>query len=220
MSHLTIEVQKRDTRGKNANRKLRAAGQVPAVVYGAGKDSVAIQVGKRELDDLMRTASSDNVIFLLKMAGTDQSRHTMIREMQRNAVNGELFHVDFQRVLLDQKTHASVQIHLHGEPFGVKTEGGLLDFVTREIEVECLPDKIPPHIDVDVSEMRIGQHIEVKELELPEAVELLGDETRTIVSITAKKGVAEEEAEEEEEGLLEAATSEPEVIGKGKDDDD
>ena len=103
MSHLEIEVEKRETRGKNANRRTRVAGRVPAVVYGGGLDPLAIQVGRRQFEEHLRTAGSENAVFLLKLAGTGDSRHTMIREMQQDPVTGELIHVDFYRILLDRK---------------------------------------------------------------------------------------------------------------------
>lgn len=217
MSHLEIEVEKRETRGKNANRRLRTGGRIPAVVYGGGLDPLAIQVGKRQFEDLLRTAGSENAVFLLKLAGTAESRHTMIREMQQDAVTGELIHVDFHRILLDRKVRAMVPIELHGTAEGVKNEGGLLDFVTREVEVECLPDKIPINLTVDVSPLHVGQHLEARQLELPEDVTLHVEPERVIVSVSGRRGGAEDEVEEEE-GLLEKVTVEPEVIKKGKDE--
>lgn len=219
MSHLEIEVEKRETRGKNANRRLRSEGRLPAVVYGGGVDPLAIQIEIRTLEDLMRTAGSENAVFLLKLAGTKESRHTMIRELQQDAVTGELIHVDFQRILLDQKVRVMVPIELHGTAQGVKNEGGLLDFVTREVEVECLPDKIPVSLPIDVGPLHVGQHLEVAQLELPEGVALHVEPERVLVSVTARRGGPEDEVEEEEE-LLEKVTAEPEVIKRGKDEED
>lgn len=219
MSHLTVEVEKRDSRGKNTNRRLRAAGQVPAVVYGGGKEPVAIQVGQRQFENLMRSAGNENAVFLLKMAGTDQSRHTMIRELQQDPINGKLIHIDFLRVVMDQAVKAMVPVEIHGLATGVKNEGGILDFVTREVEVQCLPDKIPVHLDVDVSELHIGQHLEAKDLELPEGVEILEAPERVLVSISAPKGGAEDEVDEDGD-LIEKETAEPEVIKRGKGEDE
>ncbi len=218
MSHVTIEVEPRDSGGKNANRRLRAAGQIPAVVYGAGKEPVPIQIKERAFEDFLKAAGGENAIFLLQLTGTDKSRHTMIREMQRNHLTGDLLHVDFLRVMLDQKVRASVRIEVRGEPEGVKTEGGLLDFVTREVEVQCLPEKIPTHFELDVSALNIGQHLEAKDLEMPEDVELQVAPERVIVSIAGPRGGAEDE--EVEEDLLEKITAEPEIIGRGKPDEE
>lgn len=216
MSHINIEVTKRETRGKNANRRLRAAGRVPAVVYGGGREPVAIDLGKRQIEELLKTAGGENAVFLLKMVGTDQSRHTMLREIQQDPITGDLIHVDFQRVSLDEKVRVTVQIELRGEAFGVKNEGGLLDFVTRDVEVECLPDKIPPFLEVDVSDLHVGQHVEARQIGLPEDVVLHVEPERVIASLVARRGPGLEEAEEAEEGLLEQVTAEPEVIKRGK----
>lgn len=215
MSDFTLEVSKRETKGKNANRQLRASGKVPAVVYGRGKPPVAIEVEQRSFDELLRK-SNDNPVFLLKMVGTDQSRHTMIRELQRNPVTGKLIHVDFQRVDLDEKVRVDVAIEIHGEAFGVKTEGGLLDFITREVEVLCLPNKIPAKIDVDVTEFHVGQHLEAGQLELPDDVELHVEPSRVILSISGK--MMAEEDDVEDDGMIEKVSAEPEVIGRKADE--
>jgi len=219
MSDFTIEVEPRETRGKNANRRIRAAGGIPAVVYGGGKDPVPIQVDRRRFRELLKSEGGENAVFLLKLAGTDKSRHTMIREMQMDVIRGEPIHVDFQRILLDQVVRVAVPIELHGTPYGVKTEGGFMDFVTREVEVECLPDKIPTRLDLDVSMLHAGHHVEAEVLELPEGVTLVAEPTKVIVSVAVHRGGAEAEAAEEEE-LLEKITAEPEVIGRGKDEED
>lgn len=220
MSHINIEVTQRETRGKNANRQLRAAGRVPAVVYGGGREPVAIDLGKRQIEELLKTAGGENAVFLLKLAGTDKSRHTMLREIQQDAITGDLIHVDFQRVNLDEKVRVAVQIELHGEATGVKNEGGLLDFVTREVEVECLPDKIPSRLEVDVSGLHVGQHVEAGQLALPEGVELLVEAERVIASLVARRGPSLEEAAAEAEQLIEQVAAEPEVIKRGKAEDE
>ena len=219
MSELTLEVSRRENIGKNKNRQLRAQGMVPAVVYGGGKDPVKIQVMQRKMEDLLRNSDSDNPVFLLKLADSDKSRHTMIRELQTDAITGAMIHIDFQRILLDQAVHVTVPIELHGEAYGVKTESGMLDFITREIEIECLPTKIPTRINLDVTELRVGQHVEAGALELPEGVVLLEDVQRTIISLSHGR-LEEEAADGEDDGLLEPASLEPEVIGKGSADAD
>ena len=214
MSEITLEVSRRETIGKNKNRQLRSEGYIPAVVYGGGRDPVKIQVGQRKMEELLRNAESDNPVFLLKLADSDKSRHTMIKELQTNSVTGKMIHIDFQRVLLDQAVHVTVPIELQGEAYGVKTEGGLLDFITRDIEVECLPTKIPAHLTLDVTDLHVGQTVEAGDLELPEGVSLREDANRTIVSLSHGRK-AEEEEEGEGDGLLEQVAQEPEVIGKG-----
>lgn len=213
MSEMTIEVQERAGIGKGSNRKLRAAGKIPAVVYGGGKNPVPIEVDRRELRDLLRKSSSENAVFLLKLGDTGKSRHTMIRDLQVDPVSREIIHVDFQRVNMSEKVRVAVAVELTGTPAGVKNEGGVLDFVTREVEVECLPSDIPPHLTVDVSALNIGQHVEVSDLQLPSSVTMLEDEDRVIASVGHPRVIEVEETEEE---LLEAEMLEPEVIGRGK----
>ncbi len=218
MEESTVEVHTREETGKNANRRLRATGQVPAVVYGAGKDSLSIQVETRQVKELLKSASGENTVFLLKLSGTDKSRHTMIRELQTDSITGEMIHIDFQRVMLDQVVRVNVPVELQGEAFGVHTDGGILDFVTREVAVECLPGNIPPAIVLDVSELLIGQHVEAGQLEMPESVTMLEDVERVIVSIAQRKLV--EEVVEEDEGLLTAEAEEPEVVGEAPETED
>ncbi len=216
MEDSRIEVHPREAKGKNANRRLRAQGQVPAVVYGGGKDPVPIQVERRSVEDLLKSAAGQNTVFLLEMAGTEKSRHAMIWDRQTDSVTGEMLHLDFQRVFLDQKVRVTVPVEVCGEALGVRNEGGMLDFVTRELEVECLPDRIPAHIELDTTELHIGQHVEAGQIELPEGVALAGDPGRVLVSVVLRR-VAEEEEEEEEE-LLEAPSAEPEVVGRDKEE--
>lgn len=203
---MTIEVQPRQETGKNANRRARAAGKIPAVVYGGGKESVAIEVDRKTLVDTMKGHSGENPIFLLKLG--DKERHAMIRNMDVDPLSRQVIHIDFQRVVMDQKVRVTVPVVLVGTAVGVKTEGGMLDFVTREIHVECLPGDIPPHVDFDVTGVHVGQHVEAKDLPLPKGVELLDDPDKVIVSL----GHARLEAE----GEGAADRAEPEVIKKAK----
>jgi len=217
MSEIVLEVHERQAANKNANRRLRASGHVPAVVYGSKLDPAPIQVEERKMRDLLRSQKGGNIVFLLKLHGTEQSRHVMIRELQTDSISGEMIHIDFQRILMDQKVRVQVQIELEGEPVGVKTEGGLVDFVTREVELECLPNNIPSQITVDISELHVGQHLEAKDLELPKDVEL-HDPDRVIVSISQPQKAEAEETEEDE--LLESEAAEPEVVQRGKTEDE
>jgi len=203
---LTIEVQPREKTGKNANRRSRSAGKIPAVVYGGGKESVAIEVDRKTLIDMVKGHSGENPIFLLKLG--DKERHAMIRHTQVHPVSRQVIHIDFQRVLLDQKVRVAVPVELVGTAYGVKTEGGMLDFVTREVHVECLPGQIPKHLEVDVTEMHVGDHVEAKDLKLPEGVVLLDEPDRVIASL----GHGRIETDETAEG----ATAEPELIKQRK----
>ena len=220
MSEIVLEVHEREATGKNANRRLRAGGEVPAVVYGAGLEPSAIRVPERKVVEILKSGSGGNTVFLLQLHGTDKKRHAMIRELQTDSLTGEMIHIDFQRILMDQKVRVMVPIELEGEAEGVKTEGGLIDFVTREVEVECLPGKIPQHITLDVTPLHIGQHVEAGELELPEGVSLHVDPERVIVSLAVRRVVEEVAEEGEEDLLIEAEAEEPEVIQRGKAEDE
>jgi large subunit ribosomal protein L25 len=208
---LIIEVNRREETGKSANRRLRREEMIPAVVYGGGKEPVAIQVPRKTLIDLFKSGGSENRIFLLKLGDTGQSRHAMIRDMQIHPITRKVEHVDFMRIDMTKTIRVRVHITLEGIAYGVRTEMGLLDFVTREVEVECLPTAIPQEIKVDVTEVRIGQHLEVKDIKLPAGVKLVEDEDRVIVSVAHPKVEAEAAA-----AGTEAAAAEPEVIAKGK----
>jgi large subunit ribosomal protein L25 len=202
---MTIEVQPRNETGKNANRRARAAGKIPAVVYGGGKDSVAIEVDRKTLVDLMKGHSGENPIFLLKLG--DKERHAMIRHTDIDPLSRHVIHIDFQRVLMDQKIRVAVPVELTGIAVGVKVEGGMLDFITREVHIECLPGQIPRHLEVDVTEMHIGQHVAAKDLKLPEGVVLLDEPDKVLASLSHGRA---------EEAAAAAAVPEPEVIKKAK----
>jgi large subunit ribosomal protein L25 len=222
MTEITIEVQPRAETGTNSNRRLRLRGQIPAVVYGAGKDSVPIHVDRKRLIELMRSSGADNAVFLLKLAGTGQERHAMIRDMQLDPITREILHLDFQRVVMTEVVRVQVAVELLGIAYGVKTEGGVLDFSHREVHVECLPGDIPKVLELDVSELRLGDHRAAGDLRLPDGVKLLDEPDRVLVSVMHSKteaavaaaaaavapapGVVEEEP----------AEAEPEVIKKGK----
>ena len=223
MSELILNVEERESRGSNASRRLRAAGTLPAVVYGEKKESVAIQVARKTLHQLLREGGGENAVFLLKLAGTTESRHAMIRKLDMDPISRQITHVDFQRVNLSRQVRVKVHIEVLGEAIGVKNEDGVLDFVSREIELECLPTDIPQRIEVDVSALHVGQHIEAKELDLPESVVLLAEGERVIVSVSHSRVAAEVEelgVEGEAEELLEAQAEEPEVIGRGTEEEE
>lgn len=215
MSELRIAVQPRQETGTNSNRRLRSRGQIPAVVYGAGKDSVPIHIERKQLIDLLRGGAGDNAIFLLELASTGQERHAMIRDMQLDPITREILHLDFQRVVMTEKVRVQVAIELTGTAYGVKTEGGVLDFSHREVHVECLPGDIPKKIEVDVSELHLGQHLTAGDLQLPSGVDLLDEADRVLVSVMHSKTEAAPAAE----AAPVEGGPEPEVIKKGKTDE-
>ena len=212
MSELKIDVQKREKTGKGANRRARSGGLIPAVVYGGGKESVSIEIDRKSMLDLMKKAGSENPIYLLKLG--DNERHAMIREVQTHPISRQVVHIDFQRVMMDQKIHVKVPVELVGTAYGVKTQGAVLDFVTREIEVECLPGDIPGHVELDVTELHANQHAEARDVKLPEGVTLYDSPDKVIVSVA--------HARTEDTGAEGEATDrdEPEVIKKGKTDEE
>jgi large subunit ribosomal protein L25 len=213
MEEVVIEVERREEVGKNANRRLRARDIVPAVVYGGGKEPIAVQIAKKTLLTLFKEGGHENRIFLLKLAGTDQTRHAMVRDLRVDPTSNQIEHLDFQRVMMDQVVRVSVHVELSGTPYGVKNEGGVLDFVTREVEVECLPAAIPQEIRVDVAGLHVGEHIDAKDVPLPAGVVLVSAGDAVVASVSHARIEAVETA-----ATLEGAAvpAEPEVIRKGK----
>ena len=197
-----LEVEIREQLGKGPNRRLRAAGRLPANVYGLGLKSFAVSVEPRRVEDLLRSGSGRNTILTLSMKGADESRQVMIREIQRDPVHEGLRHVDFVRVDPKRKMQVRVPVNLVGSPEGVKNEGGLIDFIHREVLVDCLPSAIPEHLDGDISELHIGQQLTVKDLPLPEHVEMIDDPDMVLV-VVAQPKVEEEPVEAEEEVIAE-----------------
>lgn len=215
MSEVTIQVEPREGIGKGHSRKLRQAGWIPAVVYGGGKDPVPIQIERAAFLELLRKTGSEHAVFLLELAGTGKKRHTMIREIDADPITRVVRHIDFQRVVMDEAVRVTIPIEVEGTPEGVKNQGGVLDFITREVSIECLPGAIPPVVTLDVSELLIGDHRELEDLPLPEGVHLLDEAEKVVVAVAAPRVEVEPEVEEEEL-LIEAEAEEPELIAKGK----
>jgi large subunit ribosomal protein L25 len=212
MKTIELDVEKRTSKGKNEARRTRSGGKIPAIVYGAGKATVPISVDRKALSDAFRNGAGENAIFLLKLAGSDQSRHAMIKEFQKDPLTRKALHIDFLRVMMDTKIRVSVSIEIVGIAKGVKTEGGILDIVTREVEIESLPGNIPAHIPVDVAELAIGDALRIKDLKAVEGVEIVDDPEKVLVH------VAHPTQEKEPAAVAEGAPeiTEPEVLKKGK----
>ena len=213
MEKMVVEAERRVSFGKGANRKLRAKGMIPAVVYGQKKDSIPVAIDPKVLIRILRSHAGANTIFDLQVKGSDGTDNVMVKDYQLEPVEHELLHADLIRVAMDHALTLSVQIELSGIPVGVKLEGGLLDFVSRAIEVSCLPADIPEKIKVDVSGLVIGHLVRAGELELPERVTLVSDPGLVIAHVEAPK-VEEEPAAEAV--AAEGQPAEPEVIKKGK----
>ena len=213
MEKMVVEAERRVSFGKGANRKLRAKGMIPAVVYGQKKDSIPVAIDPKVLIRILRSHAGANTIFDLQVKGSDGTDNVMVKDYQLEPVEHELLHADLIRVAMDHALTLSVQIELSGIPVGVKLEGGLLDFVSRAIEVSCLPADIPEKIKVDVSGLVIGHLVRAGELELPERVTLVSDPGLVIAHVEAPKVEEEPAAEAVAE---EGQPAEPEVIKKGK----
>lgn len=207
MSEMTIDVQKRERTGKGGSRESRRKGMIPGVVYGGGKDSVPIQLDRKTFVEMMKKSDSENPIFLLKLSDSGQERHAILRDLQRDPVSRMVIHLDFQRIEMNQKVHVTVPIELVGTAVGVKTEGGLLEFITRELKIECLPGDIPNHIEVDITGLHVGQHVEAGAVQLPEGVTLFDDAEKVIVTLGHVRT---------EDTGAEGDRAEPEVIKRGK----
>jgi large subunit ribosomal protein L25 len=211
MAEVTLEVTRREATGKEVAKKLRRDGKVPAVVYGGHREPVAITVDRKTLSELIKKSEHGmRSVFLLKMAGSDQQRHAMIKEMTIDPISRKMRHIDFVRVIMDELVKVTIPVHIIGTALGVK-EGGLLDFQLRELHVECLPNAIPDSIDVDVTPLTGHEYFRIKDIKLPEGVRVLDDEERVVVGVTHAKIEAEPVVE---------AVVEPEVIKKGKPEDE
>src|SRR5262249_52996445 len=197
---------------KNAARRVRADGKVPGIVYGAGKDTATITVDPRQVLRILHSESGHNTIFDLALGG-DRVK-AMIVDWQFEPIKGRLLHVDLQRIAMDKKLTVTVPIMLKGDPEGVKQQGGILEQLLREVELECLPADIPKSIDADVSHLVFGVELRVKDLPHNEKLKFLTDEDRMVAHITTVK---EEVVATPEAAAAEAAApAEPEIIKKGK----
>jgi|SRR6188768_2924133 len=211
----TLEALKRDTRGKNEARRLRVAGRIPGVVYGAKSggttaDAVPVAVDPKEVLRILHSESGANTLINLRLDGGET--RVMVKEYQLDPVTHALLHADFYQLAMDKAITVTVPMVLKGEPKGVKLQGGLLDFVTRDIQVLCLPTDIPEHIDVDVSELMLNQSIRLRDIAQSPTWKPVTDVDTMIVHVVLPK--AEESAAAAEPAA--AATAEPEVAKKGK----
>lgn len=210
MAMQVVEANSRETRGKNAARRLRRDGWVPAVLYGAKKDPVAIAVNPKLVNKILESESGHNTIFTLEIDGKTKT-NAMIKDWLVDPVRGDLLHVDLIRIAMHEKLRVKVPIVARGEPRGVKEQGGVFEYVMREVEVECLPTDIPDNIPVNVSELLIGQRFRAADIQVDPKLRVVTDPDRTLCHVVALAVVEEKPAEVEV-----AAPAEPEVIKKGK----
>jgi large subunit ribosomal protein L25 len=209
-----LEATSRSAGNKNDARRVRAGGKVPAVLYGAGKDALALSLDPRQVSRILHSASGHNTIFDLALEGGERSK-AMIVDWQYEPIKGSLLHIDLKRIAMDQKLKVMVPVTLKGEPAGVKQEGGILEQLMREVEIECLPSDIPSSIEVDVSHLVHGTVLRVSDLPHDAKLKFLSDANRPVAHVISIK---EEVAATPEAVAAEAAAApaEPEVIKKGK----
>ena len=212
---ITVTAELRSSRGKNEARRTRKAGQIPAVVYGAFQDPASVALNPREILKIVHSSTGYNTIFNLALG--DQSTPVMVVDHQVDPVRGTLLHADLKRIDLTKRIRVSVPVHTQGEPKGVKVQGGLLEIVTRSVEIECLPDDIPESYTVDVTELLIGQSKRASDIELSGSMKLISPPESVIAHIVTLRA---EEVATPAEGVAAtpaaAAGGEPEVLKKGK----
>jgi large subunit ribosomal protein L25 len=217
ISKEVVEAQVRpDTsRGKNEARRLRVSGRIPAVVYGAKKNAVAVSVDPKQITRILHSETGHNTIFDLKTGNEDSK--VMIVDWQYEPIKSQLLHIDLKRIAMDVKIRVKVPIHLVGESPGVKASGGIMDQILREVEIECLPGDIPSHVDADVSKLEYGQVLRVSDLPHGGTIKFITDENQAVAHVTSVK----EEVAPTVDATAEAAAAgpaEPEVLKKGKQD--
>ncbi|MCK4430000.1 MAG: 50S ribosomal protein L25 [Candidatus Aminicenantes bacterium] len=206
-----IKSEIRNVFGKNASRRIRQEGMIPAILYGADTVSIPLTLNKKDVFAILKAETGENTIF--KISFNSETRNTMIKELQKDPVTDEILHADLIQIVMDNVISVSVPIVLVGEAVGVKAEGGFVDFVTREVEIECLPKNIPEQLEIDISSLHLHQSLKVEDLSSPGEITLVTDPNTVVVLIHAPTK-EEFEVEEIEEEIV--AEGEPEVIKKEK----
>lgn len=219
MAIVSFNATARDTVGKGAARTLRSKGQVPAVIYGHGREPQALTLNARDLDKLLGHIQAESTVIEVTVGGA--TAKTLIREIQRHPIKRQILHVDFQALVAGEKVTVSIPISLTGIPEGVRLGGGVLDQTLRELEIEVDPSSIPDHIEFDVTNMVIGDSVHVSDLKVPDGVRVQDDPETSVAVLAAPRAVIEEAAAVVEPVEGEAgAVAEPEVIGRGKEDEE
>lgn len=209
---MVIQCEKRQERGKNAARRLRGKGLIPAVMYGQGAEAVPLVMGKKDIVQIMKLETGENTVF--KVAFEKERHDAMIKELQVDPVTDEILHADLIRISMDKPVKVTVPVVLAGTPVGVKNEGGFVDFVNREVEIECLPKDIPENLVIDISELHIHQSFKAGDIDMGAEIKLLTEPSVVLVLISIPQKAEEFPGEKPEAELEEAA--EPEVMKKGK----
>jgi large subunit ribosomal protein L25 len=214
---ITVAAEPRSARGKNEARRLRVAGSVPAVVYGVSDTAVPVAVSPKEIGRILHSKTGHNTIFNLNVTGVENTP-VMIVDWQSDPIKDNLLHVDLKRIDLTKHITVRVPVHTLGDPKGVKLQGGLHELITREVEIDCLPDEIPEEFTIDVSELMLGQAVRAGDLKMTGSMKLLSPAESVISHVVAMKAEEVTAAAEGAEPTAAAAstTAEPEVIKKGK----
>lgn len=214
MEKIVLKAEVRKDTGKRVAKDLRLKGLVPANVYKAGKGATSLQVTVGDLSDVLHTKAGENVIITLKISGegSPKDKTVVIKEIQREPIKNRILHIDFNEISLTEAIKVNVPLVSHGEPVGVKVDGGVLEHVMRELQVECLPTAIPEKLEVEVSELKIGDSVFVKNIKAPEGVKILNDGELIVMIVKPPK--IEVPKEEAAEGAVE-----PELIRKKKEDE-
>jgi large subunit ribosomal protein L25 len=216
MASATLSAEVRNDRGKGVARKLRAAGRVPGVVYGHGREPQSLSLVARDLDKLLSTIAAGSTVIELTLGRA--TTKTLIREIQRHPFKKQVLHIDFMELVAGEKVIVDIPLVFVGIPEGVRLSGALLEQIVHSIEVNVDPSNIPNHIDVDVTNLAMGHSLHVRDLVLPPGLEVLTDEDTTICAVIAPRAVLEETPAAE--GEAGAAVGEPELIRKTKEDDE
>jgi large subunit ribosomal protein L25 len=216
---ITVTAEVRASRGKNEAHRTRRAGQIPAVVYGAYKDAIAIAVNPKEINKIVRSSTGFNTIFNLQITG-GEATPVMVIDQQVDPIRGTLLHADFKRIDLTKRIRVTVPVHVFGEAAGVKVQGGLLEIITRSIEIECLPDEIPEDFKVSVADLMIGQSKRASDVGLAGSMKLVSSPDTVIAHVVTLRAEEEAPAAAAPEGAAAPTTAEPEVIKKGKKDEE
>lgn len=207
MSESALQAEVREETGKGVGRRLRASGRIPAVLYGRGVENIKLSIEPRLLERALSSSHAGmNTLFDLQVAGRGGATVVLVKELQRDPVRGSLVHADLYQVDLTQTIEVSVPIHVVGTSKGVSLDGGILDFPLREITIECLPRAIPDRIDVDVTELMVGESVHVRDLVLPQGVKLLSDADLSVVSVVQPTAEAEVRPAATAEAAAPAAT--------------
>ena len=214
MATATLSAEMRNDRGKGVARKLRAAGRVPGVIYGHGREPQSLSLVARDLEKLLSHIAAGSTVIDLTLGKA--TTKTLIREIQRHPFKKQILHIDFMELVAGEKVIVDIPLVFVGVPEGVRLSGALLEQIVHSIEVNVDPSSIPNHIDVDVTNLAMGHSLHVRDLVLPEGLEVLTDEDTTICAVIAPRAVVEETAAAEGE----AAAGEPELIRKTKEDEE